>query len=191
MLKHLFIRNFTLIDELDMEFGSGFSVITGETGAGKSIILGAIGLLLGQRADMKTIKQGTDKCVVEAHFDLTAYDEMSSLFEDNDIEPDLADTIVRRELTASGKSRAFVNDTPVALTVLKELGDRLIDIHSQHQNLLLGKHDFQLGVVDVIAADQKELADYQRAFDAEYASTQRLPCALCLRSSCGLLSLRL
>ena len=174
MLKHLFIRNFTLIDELDMEFGSGFSVITGETGAGKSIILGAIGLLLGQRADMKTIKQGTDKCVVEAHFDLTAYDEMSSLFEDNDIEPDLADTIVRRELTASGKSRAFVNDTPVALTVLKELGDRLIDIHSQHQNLLLGKHDFQLGVVDVIAADQKELADYQRAFDAYHVACQQL-----------------
>lgn len=174
MLKHLFIRNFTLIDELDMEFGSGFSVITGETGAGKSIILGAIGLLLGQRADMKTIKQGTDKCVVEAHFDLTAYDEMSSLFEDNDIELDLADTIVRRELTASGKSRAFVNDTPVALTVLKELGDRLIDIHSQHQNLLLGKHDFQLGVVDVIAADQKELADYQRAFDAYHVACQQL-----------------
>lgn len=166
MLNHLYIRNFTLIDELDMAFHSGFSVITGETGAGKSIILGAIGLLLGQRADMKTIKQGAEKCVVEAHFDLRAYHEMEHFFTANDIDADLADTIVRRELTASGKSRAFVNDSPVGLAVLKELGERLIDVHSQHQNLLLGKQDFQMEVVDIIAADQAELEAYRDAFDA-------------------------
>ena len=166
MLKRLYIRNFTLIDELDMEFRSGFSVITGETGAGKSIILGAIGLLLGQRADMKTIKQGADRCVVEAHFDLSRYEDMERFFEENDLDADLEDTIIRRELTASGKSRAFVNDVPVALGVLKELGERLIDVHSQHQNLLLGKHDFQLSVVDIIARDGQELSAYREAYDA-------------------------
>ena len=166
MLRQLYIRNFTLIDELDMEFRPGFSVITGETGAGKSIILGAIGLLLGQRAGAKTIKQGADRCVVEAHFDLSRYEGMGRFFEENDLEEDLADTIVRRELTASGKSRAFVNDVPVGLGVLKELGERLIDVHSQHQNLLLGKHDFQLSVVDIIAGSGSELADYRRAYDA-------------------------
>ena len=166
MLKRLYIRNFTLIDELDMEFRSGFSVITGETGAGKSIILGAIGLLLGQRADMKTIKQGADRCVVEAHFDLSRYEDMERFFEENDLDADLEDTIIRRELTVSGKSRAFVNDVPVALGVLKELGERLIDVHSQHQNLLLGKHDFQLSVVDIIARDGQELSAYREAYDA-------------------------
>lgn len=166
MLKRLYIRNFTLIDELDMEFRSGFSVITGETGAGKSIILGAIGLLLGQRADMKSIKQGADRCVVEAHFDLSRYEDMERFFEENDLDADLEDTIIRRELTASGKSRAFVNDVPVALGVLKELGERLIDVHSQHQNLLLGKHDFQLSVVDIIARAGQELSAYREAYDA-------------------------
>ena len=163
MITHLYIKNFTLIDELDIELYSGFSVITGETGAGKSIILGAIGLLLGQRADSKTIKQGADKCVIEAHFDLSRYN-MRPLFDENEIEYDDTDTIVRRELTASGKSRAFVNDTPVPLTVLKELGEQLMDVHSQHQNLLLNKQDFQLSVVDIIAKDAKELADYQQTY---------------------------
>ena len=163
MLTHLYIKNFTLIDELDMEFRSGFSVITGETGAGKSIILGAIGLLLGQRADLKTIKQGADKCVIEARFDLSRY-QMESFFEQNDIEYDAHDTIVRRELTSAGKSRAFVNDTPVALSLLKELGERLVDVHSQHQNLLLNKHDFQLQVVDIIADDNNELEAYMQAY---------------------------
>ena len=157
MLRHLYIKNYTLIDELDIEFMEGFSVITGETGAGKSIILGAIGLLLGQRADSKAIKQGTDKCVVEAHFDLSNY-AMDDFFTENDIEPDASDTIVRRELTAAGKSRAFINDTPVALSLMKELGERLVDVHSQHQNLLLNKQDFQMEVVDIIANDQKELS---------------------------------
>ena len=163
MLKHLYIKNFTLIDELDIELYPGFSVITGETGAGKSIILGAIALLLGQRADSKSIKQGADKCVIEAHFDLTRYD-MDAFFSDNDIENDAEDCIVRRELLASGKSRAFINDTPVQLTMLKELGERLVDVHSQHQNLLLNKQDFQLGVVDIFADDAKELAQYQQTY---------------------------
>jgi DNA repair protein RecN (Recombination protein N) len=172
MLTHLYIRNFTLIDELDIDFNAGFSVITGETGAGKSIILGAIGLLLGQRADMKSIKQGADKCVVEAHFDLSSYKETEAFFKENEIDADQNDTIVRRELTATGKSRAFINDCPVALSTLKELGDSLIDVHSQHQNLLLAKHDFQLNVVDIIAADQEELNGYQTSFDA-YCKAQR------------------
>ena len=163
MLKHLYIKNFTLIDELDIEFRQGFSVITGETGAGKSIILGAIALLLGQRADSKAIKQGADKCVIEAHFDLTRYD-MDAFFAENDIENDPEDCIVRRELLASGKSRAFINDTPVQLYMLKELGERLVDVHSQHQNLLLNKQDFQLGVVDIFSDDEKELAQYQQSF---------------------------
>ena len=163
MLKHLYIKNFTLIDELDIELHRGFSVITGETGAGKSIILGAIGLLLGQRADSKSIKSGADKCVIEAHFDLSNY-AMEAFFEENEIEFDAEDTIVRRELTAAGKSRAFINDTPVSLSMLKELGEQLVDIHSQHQNLLLQKQDFQLNVVDIIANDQKELMTYQQTF---------------------------
>ena len=163
MLQQLYIKNFTLIDELDIQLHPGFSVITGETGAGKSIILGAIGLLLGQRADTKSIKQGADRCVIEAHFDLSRYD-MKSFFDENDIEYDDKDTIIRRELTATGKSRAFINDTPVALSMLKELGDQLMDIHSQHQNLLLNKQDFQLNVVDILAQDTKEVAAYQEAF---------------------------
>ncbi len=163
MLKQLYIKNFTLIDTLDMEFRSGFSVITGETGAGKSIILGAIGLLLGQRADSKSVKMGTDKCVIEAHFDLSRYG-MERFFEENEIEFDAEDTIIRRELTSAGKSRAFINDTPVALSMLKELGEQLVDVHSQHQNLLLNKQDFQLNVVDIIADDAKELTDYQQTY---------------------------
>lgn len=163
MLKHLYIKNFTLIDELDIDFHQGFSVITGETGAGKSIILGAIALLLGQRADSKTISQGADKCVIEAHFDLTRYG-MDTFFSENDIENDPEDCIIRRELLSSGKSRAFINDTPVQLTMLKELGERLVDVHSQHQNLLLNKQDFQLGVVDIFSGDEKELAQYQQTF---------------------------
>lgn len=173
MLKHLFIKNYTLIDELDIEFREGFSVITGETGAGKSIILGAIGLLLGQRAESKTIKQGAEKCIVEAHFDLSRYD-LAVFFEQNDIEFDATDTIVRRELTVAGKSRAFINDTPVSLVQMKELGEQLIDVHSQHQNLLLGKHDFQLQVVDIIANDEKELSAYQQSFQAFRATEQQL-----------------
>ena len=164
MLKQLYIRNFTLIERLDMAFNGGFSVITGETGAGKSIILGAIGLLKGQRADSKLIKRGSEKCVIEAHFNLSRYG-MEQFFEDNDVEYDADDCIVRREITAAGKSRAFVNDTPVPLSVLKELGEQLIDVHSQHQNLLLGKQDFQMEIVDIIADDKDLLDNYRKAYD--------------------------
>ena len=173
MLKHLYIKNFTLIDELDIELYQGFSVITGETGAGKSIILGALGLLLGQRADSKAIKQGADKCVIEAYFDLSRYG-MTDFFEEYEIEYDATDCIVRRELTASGKSRAFINDTPVQLSLLKELGEQLVDIHSQHQNLLLNKQDFQLNVVDIIAGDEKELQLYQQAYTQYHATEKEL-----------------
>ena len=163
MLKQLYIKNYTLIDLLDIEFYPGFSVITGETGAGKSIILGAIGLLLGQRADSKDIKTGTDRCQIEARFDLSRYD-MESFFQENDLDYDAQDCIIRRELLSSGKSRAFINDTPVSLALLKELGEQLVDVHSQHQNLLLNKQDFQLNVVDIIAGKPKELATYQTEF---------------------------
>ena len=163
MLRQLYIKNFALIDVLDIELHEGFSVMTGETGAGKSIILGAIGLLLGQRADSKTLKQGADKCVIEAHFDLTRYD-LQAFFDENEIEYDACDTIIRRELSASGKSRAFINDTPVQLTMLKELGERLVDVHSQHQNLLLNKQNFQLSVVDIVAQDQEQLNAYQQTY---------------------------
>jgi DNA repair protein RecN (Recombination protein N) len=171
MLKHLYIKNFTLIDELDISLYEGFSVITGETGAGKSIILGAIAMLLGQRADSKTIKQGAEKCVIEANFDLSRYN-MQPFFDENDIEYDAGDCIIRRELTAAGKSRAFINDTPVALSMLKELGDMLMDVHSQHQNLLLNKQDFQLEVVDIIADDAAQLAKYQNTY-AEFVKAEK------------------
>lgn len=171
MLKQLYIRNFTLIDTLNIHFNPGFSVITGETGAGKSIILGAIGLLLGQRADSKTIKKGTEKCVIEAHFDLSRY-KMEGFFKQNDIEYDADDCIIRRELTASGKSRAFINDTPAPLSMLKDLGEQLVDVHSQHQNLLLNKQDFQLNVVDIIAKDAEELAEYRNIY-CDYQAKER------------------
>ena len=173
MLKHLYIKNYTLIDQLDIAFHSGFSVITGETGAGKSIILGAIGLLLGNRADSKQIKQGEKKCTIEAHFDLSNYG-FESFFEEQDIDFEPEDTIVRRELTATGKSRAFINDTPVSLQMMRALGEQLIDIHSQHQNLLLQKDDFQLNVVDIIAQDTKELAAYRSAYQDYKESERRL-----------------
>lgn len=164
MLKQLLIKNFTLIDTLDMKFERGFSVITGETGAGKSIILGAIGLLLGQRADSKAIKSGSSRCIIEAHFDLSKYD-INQFFTDNDIDYDAVDCIIRRALMDTGKSRAFVNDTPVALNILKELGEHLIDIHSQHQNLLINNEDFQINVVDIMAKDDNALNDYRNDFN--------------------------
>lgn len=173
MLKQLYIKNFTLIDELDIQLHPGFSVITGETGAGKSIILGAIGLLLGNRADIKAIKAGCDRCTIEAHFDLSRYD-MQNFFTEHDIDYDAEDTIIRRELTAAGKSRAFINDTPVALSLMRELGESLVDIHSQHQNLLLQKEDFQLNVVDIIAQDSKLLGDYRATYNQYRQAQQRL-----------------
>ena len=167
MLKSLYIQNYALT------FEPGFSVITGETGAGKSIILGAIGLLLGQRADSKAIKVGASKCTIEAVFDLTKYD-MADFFDRNDLDYENGECVIRREISVSGKSRAFINDTPVAVTLLKELGEKLLDVHSQHQNLLLNKEDFQLNVTDIIAADKPELQAYKSAFAAYQEADKRL-----------------
>lgn len=159
MLRSLYIQNYALIDKLDIGFDTGFSVITGETGAGKSIILGAIGLLLGQRADVKSIRRGASKCIIEARFDISAYG-MRPFFEENELEYD-EECILRREVQASGKSRAFINDTPASLAQVKELGEQLIDVHSQHQNLLLNKEGFQLNVLDILAHNDADLEKYQ------------------------------
>ncbi len=164
MLKEVHIRNYVLIDRLDIDFRDGFSVMTGETGAGKSIILGAMNLLLGGRADSKTIMQGADKCTIEGSFSVDGYG-LEQFFTDNSLDYDPNDTILRRELMQSGKSRAFINDTPVSLTVMRDLGCRLIDIHSQHQNLALGTESFQTEVVDTIAANTTIKAEYESCYD--------------------------
>lgn len=173
MLKHLYIKNYALIEELNIDIHSGFSVITGETGAGKSIMLGAIGLLLGQRADNKIIQEGAQRCVIEAEFSLRDY-HLESFFEQNDIDYNEEDCILRRELTTTGKSRAFINDTPATVSQMKELGEHLIDIHSQHQNLLLGTEDFQLNVLDIMAKDQTELEKYKKLYTAYQDLQQEL-----------------
>lgn len=171
MLRSLYIQNYALIEKLDISFETGFSVITGETGAGKSIILGAIGLLLGQRADVKAIRRGASKCVIEARFDISAYG-MRPFFEENELEYDEEECILRREVQASGKSRAFINDTPASLTQVKELGEQLIDVHSQHQNLLLNKEGFQLNVLDILAHNDAALEKYHTCY-YEWKQTER------------------
>lgn len=163
MLKSLSIENYALIDSLNIEFAPGFSVITGETGAGKSIILGALSLILGQRADARQIKQGENKCLVEGVFDVSKYD-LKSLFDEHDWVYEGETCILRREIWANGKSRAFLNDSPVYLNDLKALGDRLIDIHSQHQNLALNDRQFQLLVVDALADTRLLRGEYVSAF---------------------------
>ncbi len=163
MLNQVHIRNYVLIDRLDIKFREGFSVMTGETGAGKSIILGALNLLLGGRADSRTIRQGADKCTIEGTFAIAGYG-LEQFFSDNGLDYDPNETIMRRELSASGKSRAFINDTPVTLTQLRDLGCHLIDIHSQHQNLALGTQPFQLDVVDTIAANSRVKTEYVQSF---------------------------
>lgn len=162
MLRSLYIQNYALIEKLDIGFDAGFSVITGETGAGKSIILGAIGLMLGQRADVKAIRRGASKCVIEARFDISAYG-MKPFFEENELEYE-DECILRREVYASGKSRAFINDTPASLVQMKELGEQLIDVHSQHQNLLLNKEGFQLNVLDILSHNDEQLSVYQSLY---------------------------
>ena len=164
MLKSLFIRNYVLIDELDIHFDDDFSVITGETGAGKSIILGALSLVLGERADSKSIQAGSDKCVIEAVFDISTY-SLEKFFEENDLLYDATECLFRRELYNSGKSRAFINDSPVQLSVVKILSSRLIDVHSQHQNLLLADTQFQLNVVDIMAHTEKQLSGYRKEYN--------------------------
>ena len=170
MLRSLYIQNYALIEKLDISFGAGFSVITGETGAGKSIILGAIGLLLGQRAEVKAIRQGASKCVIEARFDISAYG-MEPFFEENELEYE-EECILRREVYASSKSRAFINDTPASLVQMKELGEQLIDVHSQHQNLLLNKEGFQLNVLDILSHNDEQLSVYQSLY-REWKQTQQ------------------
>lgn len=176
MIRHLHIENYALIEHLDIDFHSGFSVITGETGAGKSIIIGAIGLLLGQRADSKAMKVGAKRCVIESTFDVSSY-QLEAFFRENDFDFDGTECIIRRELTASGKSRAFINDTPASLAQLKEIGEQLIDVHSQHKNLLLGKEDFQLNILDIVANHQALLDAYKEAYKAYKASAHELEAA--------------
>ena len=171
MLQSIHIQNYALIESLDIDFHAGFSVITGETGAGKSIILGAIGLLVGQRADSKAIKTGASKCVVEAHFNISTY-RLEEFFNENDLEYDGEECILRREVHASGKSRAFINDTPASLAQMKALGEKLIDVHSQHQNLLLNHEDFQLNVLDILASSYEALQAYKSLYTS-YKQTSR------------------
>lgn len=190
MLQRLHIENYALISRLDLTLGDGFTVLTGETGAGKSIILGALGLLCGQRADSKALKQGTSHCVVEGEFVVAGFG-LDGFMEEHDLDFDGQTLSMRRELsvksngtvaatqdmasaTATLKSRAFVNDTPVPLTVLKALGDRLIDIHSQHQNLLVGQQSFQLDVLDRLAHAEGRVAHYREAYADWTAARQRL-----------------
>lgn len=163
MLQSLTIQNYALIEYLEFKPTQGLTVITGETGAGKSIIMGALGLILGQRADAKAVRTDASKCVIEASFNIQDY-HLESFFSDNDIEFDADNTIIRREIMASGKSRAFINDIPVQLTLLKSLGDCLIDIHSQHQNLLIARNDFQQDVIDSLAQNTSEKGNYQKDY---------------------------
>lgn len=163
MLKHISIRNFALIERVEVDFSTGFSVITGETGHGKSVFLGAISVLLGQRSDAKSVREGADRCVIEGCFDITGF-ALQGWFEENDLDYD-TECIVRREVAVTGRSRAFVNDTPVSVAQLKELGARLMDIHSQHQNLLLGDRNYQLRVLDVLSDNKTMLDAYRQQYD--------------------------
>lgn len=171
MLKSLSIQNYALIDSLEIDFDRGFSVITGETGAGKSIILGALSLILGQRAESKFIKQSEQKCTIEGTFDISLYN-LKDLFNQLDWEYHQDECIIRREIWTNGKSRAFVNDSPVYLADLRELGDKLIDIHSQHQNLSLNDNFYQLNVVDILSKSKQERSEYRKAFN-EYTTIKR------------------
>lgn len=176
MLRQLYIRDFALIDQLEIDFHDGFSVITGETGAGKSIIIGAVSLLWGARADARQVKTGRDKCIVEASFDLKALatSSLKSLFEEYDLDFEEDTCVIRREVNKSGKSRAFVNDTPTTLSVLRQLGEHLLDIHSQHQNLLLANDDFQLHVVDIMAESKDAFREYHSAYEKYVKAVREL-----------------
>ena len=172
MLKTLSVENYALIDKSVINLQNGFSVITGETGAGKSILLGALNLILGQRADAKFIKHPEQKCVIEGIFDISSY-RLQPFFEENELDFD-EECIIRREIAPNGKSRSFVNDTPVAISVLKELGEKLIDIHSQHENLLLNDSQFQLNVIDIVAGNRKEVEHYRDLYNRFCADKKRL-----------------
>ena len=163
MLTSLHIKNYALIDKLEVDFTSGFSVITGETGTGKSVLLGAISMLLGERSETRLIREGTEKCIIEGHFDISSL-SLEKFFENNNIEYDSKDCIIRRELPITGRSRFFINDTPVPAILLKELGNKLIDIHSQHKNLLLTDKNYQLHVLDILSENENLLLKYQTLF---------------------------
>jgi len=172
LLNNLLINNYTLIDDINVAFANGFSCITGETGAGKSILLGGLSLVLGKRADLSSLRNKERKCIVEAEFEIAPYN-LRAFFEDHDLDYE-SRTIIRREILPSGKSRAFINDTPVTLGILSQLGDRLVDVHSQHQTLRLTDHDFQLKVVDAMA-DNKEILDvYHKELQAYQTASKEL-----------------
>ena len=164
MLKRLAISNYALIDSIEISLDGGLSIITGETGAGKSIIMGALSLLLGQRADMKSIRNSDKKTVVEAVFNVDGYG-IDTLLDENDLDSGGEDCILRRELLPNGRSRAFVNDTPVTLSVLAEFASRLIDIHSQHSNALLLSPAYQLDIIDGLASDEVLKKEYAEIYD--------------------------
>ncbi|MCW3083871.1 MAG: replication and repair protein RecN [Bacteroidetes bacterium] len=172
MLKHLSVQNYALIDKLEVDLSEGLTIITGETGAGKSILLGALGLIAGSRADTQALQDKTKKCIIEAAFNIKEY-ALKSFFKENELDYE-AITTIRREINPEGKSRAFINDTPVTLNQLKELGERLIDIHSQHQTLSLNGTDFQLSVVDAFAKNEKALEEYQSDYTAYKALEKEL-----------------
>lgn len=171
MIKRLHIANYALIDRLDILFDDGLTIITGETGAGKSIILGALSLILGERADTRAIRDSSAKTIVEATFDIAGYG-LKRFFDENDIDWDEHECLMRRELSPSGRSRAFINDTPVPLATLRELGTRLLDIHSQHSNMLLSRESFQLSILDSIAGNQATLDNYRTTYQ-EYRDALR------------------
>lgn len=173
MIKQLHISNYALIDKLDISFADGLTIITGETGAGKSIILGALSLILGDRADSKAIRDTSSKTVVEATFDITGY-HLERIFKENDIDWDETECIVRRELSPNGRSRSFINDTPVTLTALRDLSTRLLDIHSQHSNMLLSESAFQLSILDSIAENGGLLENYRKAYHDYRDASNRL-----------------
>lgn len=174
MLKRLEVKNYILIRELQLTFPSGFTSITGETGAGKSILIGAIGLILGNRADSKAIREGEKKAIIEAEFDIHGIADLEALFEETELDYDPSACILRREILASGKSRAFVNDTPVTLAILKAIGEQLVDIHSQHHNMLIGNLAYQMRVIDVLAKNEALRKAYQKAFSAYQESDKKL-----------------
>jgi DNA repair protein RecN (Recombination protein N) len=164
MLKHLTLKNYALIKQLEMKPAGGLNVITGETGAGKSIMLGAIGLLMGNRADTKVLWNEKDKCITEGVFEIGEY-KLQKLFKQEDLDYD-DQTVIRREISPQGKSRAFINDSPVTLDVLKKIGGKLMDVHSQHETLLLGNQEFQLNLIDIYAGNEKVLINYSELWDA-------------------------
>ncbi|MCB0594549.1 MAG: DNA repair protein RecN [Lewinellaceae bacterium] len=172
MIKSLQIRNYAIIEKLEMDFSRGLTIVTGETGAGKSILLGALGLIMGKRADIKSLYNLENKCVVEAHFDVSRYG-LKAFFEENDLDYD-DNMVIRREITPSGKSRAFVNDTPVTLNILQDISSTLVDLHQQFDNLDIHQISFQLRLLDALADNKSLLSDYQRAFTQYQARRRRL-----------------